>query len=119
MYQKLYEKPKVIIIDGVYMKFYSEMEPVCLETNASKSFSSAETKYGNTNREALGIIYSLDKFHNDCFAHMVSMITNHKLLVVTHGRQETSGMNLNINTGETCTDIPEYMMAEEVRHAMQ
>ena len=31
--------------------------------------------------------------------------------------EEIPGMNLNINAIEACTDIPECMMAEEIRHA--
>ena len=48
---------------------------------ASKSLSSAERRYSNIEREALGILHGLEKFHHYCFVREVSIITDHKLLV--------------------------------------
>ena len=45
---------------------------------ASKSLSSAEKRYSNIEREAIGILHGLKKFHHYCFTTEVSMITDHK-----------------------------------------
>ena len=47
-----------------------------------KSLFSAENRYSNIEREALGILYGLEKFHHYCFKREVSIITDHKPLVV-------------------------------------
>ena len=48
---------------------------------ASKSLTGVEKRYSNTEREAQGILYGLEKFHHYCFAREVSIITDHKPLV--------------------------------------
>ena len=48
---------------------------------ASKSLTWAEKRYSNIKREALGILYGLEKFHQHCFAREVSIIMDHKPLV--------------------------------------
>ena len=48
---------------------------------ASKSLTGTECRYSNIEREALGILCRLEKFHHYCFAREVHIITNHKLLV--------------------------------------
>ena len=48
----------------------------------SNSLASAESWYSNIEREALGILHGLQKFHHSCFACKVSMITDHKPPVV-------------------------------------
>ena len=50
-------------------------------TFTSKSLTSAEQRYNNTEREALGILHGLEKIHHFCFTREVSIITNHKPLV--------------------------------------
>ena len=50
-------------------------------TFASKSLSSAERRYRNIKRDALGILHRLEKFCHYCFAREVSIITDHKTLV--------------------------------------
>ena len=51
-------------------------------TFASKSLSGAEWRYTNIERDALGILHGLKKFCHYCFAREVSIITDHKPLVV-------------------------------------
>ena len=48
---------------------------------ASKSPTGEEKRYSNIEREALGILYSLEKFYHYCFARAVSIITDHKPLI--------------------------------------
>ena len=50
-------------------------------TFASKSLTVAEHGYSNIEREALGILHGLKKFHHYCFARKVHVITSHKPLV--------------------------------------
>ena len=47
----------------------------------SRSLTSAEHRYSNIEREALGILHGLKKFHPYCFARNVNIITAHKPLV--------------------------------------
>ena len=47
----------------------------------SKSLTTAEKRYSNIGREALGILYWLEIFHHPCFVREVSIITDHKPLV--------------------------------------
>ena len=44
----------------------------------SKSLTGTEKKYSNIEREALGILYGLEKFHHYCFVREVSVIMDHK-----------------------------------------
>ena len=48
---------------------------------ASKSLTGAECRYSNIEREALGILHVLEKFHQYCFAREVLVIIDHKPLV--------------------------------------
>ena len=48
---------------------------------ASKNLTDTEHRYSNIEREALGILHWLEKFHHYCFAREVYVITNHKPLV--------------------------------------
>ena len=48
---------------------------------ASKSLISAEYRYCNIEREALGILHGLEKFHHNCFARDITVINDHKPLV--------------------------------------
>ena len=44
---------------------------------ARKRLSSAEGRYSNNEREALGIQNALEKFHHYCFVREVSIVTDH------------------------------------------
>ena len=48
---------------------------------ASKSLTSTECRYSNIERDALGILHGLEKFHHYCFVRDVYVITAHKPLV--------------------------------------
>ena len=50
-------------------------------TFASKSLTSVKQRYSNIEREVLGTLHGLRKFHHYCIAREVSIITNHKPLV--------------------------------------
>ena len=54
---------------------------LCPITFARKSLYSAETRYNNTDREALSILHGLDELHHYCFLHKVILITNDEPLV--------------------------------------
>ena len=56
----------------------SILRPIAFVNN---SLSSVENRYSNTEREALGILYRLKKFHHYCFLREVRVISDHKLLV--------------------------------------
>ena len=50
-------------------------------TFISRSLSSTDKRYSNIEREVLGILHGLEKFHHYCFTREASIITDHKLLV--------------------------------------
>ena len=54
---------------------------LCPIAFASKSLTGAEHRYSNIEREALGILHGLEKFHHYCFGREVIVITDHKPLV--------------------------------------
>ena len=56
---------------------------------ASKSLSSAERRYSNIERETLGILNRLEKFHHYCLVRDVSIITDHKPLVAIFKKDVT------------------------------
>ena len=49
--------------------------------NSIQSLTNSETQYSKSEREALGIFHSLEKFHHYCFDCKVSVMTDHKQLV--------------------------------------
>ena len=51
---------------------------LCPIVFASKSLTGTECRYSNIEREALGILHGLEKFHHYCFAREVHIITDHK-----------------------------------------
>ena len=66
--------PKDIVPDNTILR------PI---TFASKRMTSAEPRYSDIEREALGILHGLERFCQYCFAREVSIITDHKPLVAT------------------------------------
>ena len=48
---------------------------------ANQSLTDTECRYSNIEREALGILQGLNKFHHYCFARDIHVITDHKPLV--------------------------------------
>ena len=50
-------------------------------TFASKSLTGTEQRYSNIEREALGILHGLKKFHHYCFTREVFITPDHKPLV--------------------------------------
>ena len=54
---------------------------LCPIAFASKSLTGTEPKYSNIDKEALGILHDLEKFHHYCFGREVIVITDHKPLV--------------------------------------
>ena len=50
---------------------------------ASKSLTGTDCRYSNIEREVLGIVHGLKKFHHYCFTREVHVITNHMPLVST------------------------------------
>ena len=54
---------------------------LCSIAFASKILTGTEYRYSNIERETLGILHGLEKFHHYCFAREVHIITDHKPLV--------------------------------------
>ena len=49
---------------------------------ASKSLTGAEHRYSNIERQTLGTLHGLKKFHHYCFPREVHIITEHKPLAI-------------------------------------
>ena len=47
----------------------------------SKTLTEAETRYANIERELLGVVGALEKFHYFTFGHPVVILTDHKPLI--------------------------------------
>ncbi len=81
------------------LPFYNEKEPLTLQVDASlsglgaaliqkngpiafasKSLTGAETRYSNIEREMLGIVWGLEKFHHFVYGRHVTIETDHKPL---------------------------------------
>ena len=58
-------------------------------TFSRKASPGQKKKYSNIEREALGILYGLEKFHHYCFAIEVSIITDHKPLISIFKKRHT------------------------------
>ena len=59
------------------------LEAVLLQGNiyyASKSLSGAEKHYSNIVRELLGVVWTIEHFHNFTFANKVNIISDHRPL---------------------------------------
>ena len=56
----------------------------------TKSLTGAEKRYSNIEREALDILYRLEKFHHYHFMREVSTITDHKPLVAIFKKDITT-----------------------------
>ena len=95
-YQSLFNRAKLLIKYDMCMKFYDNNKPLYLETDASGVGLGAalwqtqegatcqkdtECRYSNIEREALGILHGLKKFHHYCFMRKFHVITDHKPLV--------------------------------------
>ena len=66
---------------------------------ASKGLTGAEQRYSNIEREALGILQGLGKFHHYCFGREVLIITDHKLMVSIFKKRCSTYCLKFINTG--------------------
>ena len=53
---------------------------LCPMVFANKSLMDAECRYSNIERDAIGILHGLKKFHHYCFVREVYVITHHKPL---------------------------------------
>ena len=66
---------------------------------ASKCLTGAEHRYSNIEREALGILHGLEKFHHYCFAREVHVITDCKPLVtIKHTNHKRYGNVITTHT---------------------
>ena len=76
------KKPLTLQVDasgrGLGCALIQENGPVAY---ASKSLTGAETRYSNIERELLGIVYSLERFHEYVYGRHVTLETDHKPLV--------------------------------------
>ena len=59
----------------------NERESLYPITYGSKTLTSAEMQYANIERELLGMVGALEKFHYFMFGHPVTVLTDHKPLI--------------------------------------
>ena len=102
--QVVFEKLKIDVISAIKLSHYDETKPLNLATDASqrrigavlmqkqndeerpiahasKTLSSTQQRYSQTEREALSIIYGVKKFYQYLHGRKFTSITDHKRLV--------------------------------------
>ena len=72
-----FKQEAVLAVTRMKLKTTAYADPLHLLANLTR----AEKRYSNIEREALGILYVLEKFHHYCFAREVS--TDHTYSVIT------------------------------------
>ena len=99
-HQQAYDAVKQEICSARNLPFYNPQQQLTLQvdasghglgaaliqdkgpiTFASKALTEVESRYSNIEREMLGILYGLEKFHHYVFGRPVRVQTNHKPLV--------------------------------------
>ena len=63
---------------------------LCQITFTNKSITNKKSHHSNIEREALGTLHGLKKFHHCCFAHKASVITDHKSLIAIFNKDVVS-----------------------------
>ena len=97
------KKPLTLQVDasgrGLRCALIQENGPVAY---AGKSLIGAETRYSNIERELLGIVYSLERFHEYVYGRHVTIETDHKPLVsiYIYGREGER----EIGIGDYCSN---------------
>ena len=56
---------------------------------ASRSLTDVETRYSQTEKEALAIVWSVEHFHLYLYGHPFTLITDHKPLEVIYGNRNS------------------------------
>ena len=56
----------------------------------NKTITRAEKSYNNIEREVLGILYGLEKFHHHCFVREVNISMGHKPLITNFKKDVTT-----------------------------
>ena len=68
--------------DNVFHKGWGSWELTAAANSiCKKNLTNAKMHYSNIERQALGILHGLERFHHYCCAHNISVITDHKVLV--------------------------------------
>ena len=62
-----------------------EERPVCY---ASRSLTIAERNYGHIEKEGLGLVFAVKKFHHYLYGHKFTMMTDHKPLLGLFGENK-------------------------------
>ncbi|PIK48181.1 hypothetical protein BSL78_14973 [Apostichopus japonicus] len=97
--QKSFDALKVMITNAPILKYFDTNKPVTLSVDASKSgvgavllqenkpvayasktFTEAQTRYAQIEKELAAIVYGCEKFHQYIFGRMVTVETDHKPL---------------------------------------
>lgn len=69
---------------GAVLVQFKEAEPRII-SYASRSLSKTEQKYAQTEKEALALIYAMERFHFYVFGREVELVTDHKALEILFG----------------------------------
>jgi len=96
---KAFTSVKSEILNATYLQFYDSTKPLTLQVDAStrglgaallqekgpvafasKALSETEYRYSNIEREMLGIVFGLERFHHYVFGRNVLVETDHKPL---------------------------------------
>ncbi|XP_064642786.1 uncharacterized protein LOC135497049 [Lineus longissimus] len=100
-HQKQFEHLKTLISSDSTLAYYDPKQPVTLEVDASqkglgaallqhgrpvafasKALSDTQSRYSNIEREALGLVHGIERFHTYLYGRFFTAITDHKPLVM-------------------------------------
>ena len=99
-HDRAFEEIKREIASTTTLKYYDPRKPLTLQVDASmrglgaallqdegpiafasKAMTGAETRYSNIEREMLGIVFGLERFHYYAYGNKITIYTDHKPLV--------------------------------------
>ncbi len=107
-HQTCFEKLKLLISTDSCLAYYDASKPLTLEVDASqkglgaallqeppiayasKSLTPTQSAYSNIEREALGLVHGVQRFHTYLYGRRFTAITDHKPLVMIHQKPITS-----------------------------
>ena len=129
-HQKVYDNVKKAITAASTLAYFDANKPVTIQTDASKrgdgatllrhgrpaawasmSLTETESKYCNIEREMLGIVFGLEKFHHYAYGRHVTIETDHKPQLINH--QKTSN-ECSSETDENATSYTEVRLHREI-----
>ena len=86
---------------------------------ASRSLSSVEKRYSQTEKEALALVWTCERFGLYLLGRKSRLVTDHKPLEVIYGRKSKPSARIELTLGASVTVIrfPGSVQAREIQHS--